>query len=134
MHSFRKKKKLNENKSVFWCSLQLLDEVLSILKEYSQILSQIWTGFHVKAPVILVKFSSDLVRFSKNPNFMKIRWVGAELLHTDRRTDERRDMTKLIVFIFVIFWLRLKRLKVESIWNTPSQVLCLSRYKKSGLS
>ena len=28
---------------------------------------------------------------------MKIRPVGAELLHADRRTDGRTDMTKLIV-------------------------------------
>jgi len=38
-------------------------------------------------------------RFSKNPqilNFMKVRQVGAELFHADRRTDGR-DMKKLIV-------------------------------------
>jgi hypothetical protein len=28
-------------------------------------------------------------------NFIKIRPVGAELFHADRRKDERRDMTKL---------------------------------------
>jgi len=28
---------------------------------------------------------------------MKIRLVGAELFHTDGRTDGRRDMTELIV-------------------------------------
>ena len=38
--------------------------------------------------------------FEKNTyvsNFMKIRPVGAELLHADGRTDRHRDMTKLIV-------------------------------------
>jgi len=30
-------------------------------------------------------------------NFMKIRPVGAELFHVERRTDERTDMMKLIV-------------------------------------
>ena len=30
-------------------------------------------------------------------NFMKIRPVGAELIHADRRTYRRKDMTKLIV-------------------------------------
>ena len=46
-------------------------------------------------------------RFSKNiqiPNFMKIRPVGAELFHADRRTDGRRGrqtgMTKLMVAFY----------------------------------
>ena len=30
-------------------------------------------------------------------NFMKIRPVGAELFHADRRTDGQTDMTKIIV-------------------------------------
>ena len=52
-----------------------------------------------KVPVILVRFSWHLNfvdTFSKNtqvPNFTKIRPVGAELFHADRRTD----MTKLTV-------------------------------------
>ena len=43
---------------------------------------------------------SFLNRFSKNvqiSNFIKIRPVGAELIHADRRTDGRTDMAKLIV-------------------------------------
>ena len=31
------------------------------------------------------------------PNFMKIRPVGAEVFHEDRRWDGRTDMTKIIV-------------------------------------
>jgi hypothetical protein len=37
--------------------------------------------------------------FSKNPqisNFMKIRPVGAELLHTNGRTEVQTDMARLI--------------------------------------
>ena len=46
-----------------------------------------------KAPVIVVRFEWNLNilnSFSKNiqiSNFMKIRPVGAELFHADRRTD-----------------------------------------------
>ena len=46
--------------------------------------------------VIFILNSSFLYILSKNPqipNFMKIRLVGAELLHADGRTD----MTRLIV-------------------------------------
>ena len=52
---------------------------------------------------ILVRLTWNLNfpdRFSKNSqisNLMKIRHVGAELFHADRRTDGRTDMTKLIV-------------------------------------
>jgi hypothetical protein len=55
--------------------------------------------YSCKVPFIIVRFWCNLnflSRFSKNsqiPNFMKIRPVGAELFHADRRTD----MTKLIV-------------------------------------
>jgi len=56
-----------------------------------------------KVPVILVRCKCILKfldRFSKNTqisNFMKIRPVGVELFHADRRRAGRRDMTKLIV-------------------------------------
>ena len=57
-------------------------------------------GLHAKYPLFLSGFNETLTseRFSKKKiaqisNFVKIRSVGAELLHADRRTD----MTKLIV-------------------------------------
>jgi hypothetical protein len=67
----------NMNKNVYWSSCKVL--------------------------VILVRFKWNLnflSGFSKNiqiSNCMKIRQVGAEMFHADRRTDGRRDMTKLIV-------------------------------------
>jgi len=56
-----------------------------------------WSSYKISA--ILVRSCRDLNfldRFSKNnqiSNFMKIRAVGGELFHADRRTD----MTKLLV-------------------------------------
>jgi hypothetical protein len=94
---------------------ETLDEAFSVLKEYSAILLQILAGFHVKAPVILVRFSSDFIRFSKNLNFMKIRSVGAELLLTDRRKKRHEEAKSLY---FCNFLTRLKT--AESILNTPS--------------
>jgi hypothetical protein len=52
--------------------------------------------FSFKVPVIIVKISHQIwifSRFSKNikkNNFMKIRPVGAELLHADGRTDRQQ--------------------------------------------
>ena len=42
---------------------------------------------------------SPNIKFRENPqisNFMKIRSLGAEIFHADRRTDKQTDMTKLI--------------------------------------
>jgi hypothetical protein len=66
------------------------------LRRYDQ---KIYICLHVKYPVILVIFKWNLNFFQYNrknipiSNFMKIRPVGAELFHADRRTG----MTKLIV-------------------------------------
>jgi hypothetical protein len=57
-----------------------------------------YIGLHMKYPLFLSDFNeiwifwTDFRKILKS-NFMKIRPVGAELLHADRRTD----MTKLIV-------------------------------------
>jgi len=65
---------------------------------------------HVKCPVLLSDFNETwnfLYRFSKNTEtrkFMKIRPVGAELLHADGQTD----ITKLTVD-FGNFRTRLRR-------------------------
>jgi hypothetical protein len=73
-----------------------LDEIFSILKEYIEVLSQIFMSLHVKVPVFL----SDIIQlepFPKNYNIMKILSVGADFFHTNRRTGGTRDMTKPIV-------------------------------------
>jgi hypothetical protein len=61
-----------------------------------------------KVPVILVGFSSKLNfsnKFSKKTyilNFMKIRPVGTEWLHSNRKKDGRMDMTKLTIFFLIL--------------------------------
>ena len=57
---------------------------------------------HVKYPLFLSDFNQTLifstgVRKNQVLNFVKIRLVGAELFHADRRTYVRTEMTKLIV-------------------------------------
>jgi len=44
-----------------------------------------------------LNFVDIVLKNTQLSNIMKIRPVGAELLHADRRSDERTDMTKLIV-------------------------------------
>jgi hypothetical protein len=64
--------------------------------------SKVCIGLHVKYLSFLSDFNETWIffrRLSKNtqvPNLMKIHLVGEELSHTDRRTDRRRDTTKLI--------------------------------------
>jgi hypothetical protein len=57
---------------------------------------------HVKYPLFLSDFNQTLIfstgaRENEVLNFVKIRLVGAELFHADRRTYVRTEMTKLIV-------------------------------------
>jgi len=42
-----------------------------------------------------LEFSRQIME--KYLNFMKIRWVGAELLHEGGQTDGQKDITKLTV-------------------------------------
>ena len=61
-----------------------------------------YIGLHVKYPLFLSDFNETcnfIERFWKNnqiSNFMKIRPVGAELLHAEKKSGQM-DMTKLIV-------------------------------------
>ena len=92
---------------MFWFSLQLLSETFLILRgnERDMMKNVYWSSCTV--PVILVRYYCNLYvleRFSKNSeisHFMKIRPMGAELLHEGRRAGGRAkaqtDMTKLIV-------------------------------------
>jgi len=56
---------------------------------------EMYIGVHVKYPLLLLDFNETWIfldSFSKNTQIsylMKIRPVGAELLHVDRRTDGR---------------------------------------------
>ena len=88
-------------KCVLWFYIRLLYETFLIRKRIQWDIIRNLRGFSCKVSVILVRFKvnlSFLDEFSKNSqisNFMKIRQVGAELIHADRRTD--RDVTKLTV-------------------------------------
>jgi len=52
-----------------------------------------YTGLHVKHSLFLsvcyetCPFSTNLSKNNQTPNFIKIRPVGTELFHADRRTD-----------------------------------------------
>jgi len=92
-------KKLLNIKCLFRVSLYVLSETFFILRRNGRdmIKNVYWSS--CKVLFILVQFSRNLNmldRFSTNTqiqNFIKIRPVGAELFHVDRRTD----MTKLLI-------------------------------------
>jgi hypothetical protein len=60
-------------------------------------LPHVYTGLHVKYPLFLSDFNETLIfstDFRENlqvSNFMKIRPVGTELFHEDRRTDSNDE-------------------------------------------
>jgi hypothetical protein len=58
-----------------------------------------YIGLHAILVLFLKKldFFRHIFKNAQISNFMKIRSLGAELFHVDRRTDGRKDMTKLIV-------------------------------------
>jgi len=90
--------KLPNTKCVFWFSLRFLSETFLILRRTEPDMIKMYIGLHVKWPLFLSDFNETNFRdrFSKSSqisDFTKIRPVGAELFHADRRTD----MTKLIV-------------------------------------
>jgi len=74
---------LLKTKCVFWFSLQLLSETFIILRRIGLRVSTLYSR-----PILMkLEFS---VRFSKKPqisNFTKIRPVGDEFCHANRRTD-----------------------------------------------
>jgi hypothetical protein len=89
---FSKKKKWLNTKCVFWFSVQICLVHFSFQEELSEMCSQMY----IDLPVILVRYwwnLNFLNRFFKNTqsNFMKIRPVGAELFHAERRTDGQTE-------------------------------------------
>ena len=91
------KNKLLNIKCVFWFFLQLLSEIFLILRRTLRDVIKIYVGLHVKHRLLLSYCNETWIfdRFSKTnqiSNFTKIRPVGAELFHADRRTK----MTNLI--------------------------------------
>ena len=91
-HDFRKKKLLRI-KCVFWFSLQRLLRTFVILRRIQRYCQNVKTS-SCKVPILLSAFNfSKKVQIS---SFIKIRPVGAELVHTDRR-ERRTDITKQIV-------------------------------------
>ena len=61
-------------------------------------MAKMYTGLHAKHPLFLSYFNETWIflnRIWKNTqisNFMKIRPVGAELFHADRRTDMTKPL------------------------------------------
>jgi len=64
-----------------------------------------------------LEFSWQSFEKYSNINFMKIRPVGSELFHADRRKDGRTEMTKLIV----AFHNFRKRLKIQRSHSLSSE-------------
>ena len=87
--------KVIEHKIVSWSTIRGLSEIFIILRttERDNINVQ-WPSYEVPVIHRNWRFLDTFSRNSQIPNFMKIRQVGAELF---MRTDERTDMTKLIV-------------------------------------
>ena len=118
-------------KRAVWFSLLLLSETFFIL---TTIQRDITINIHrssCKVPVIIVIFQWNfnfLDGFSKKStqisNFMKIRLVGVELFHADRR----EDMTKLIV-AFRNLRTRLKTKVINKKKEKKRPIHCSSRYK-----
>jgi hypothetical protein len=88
---FEKKKLLNI-KYLYWFALKRLSETFLILRKTERDI-----GLRVNYQLFLSDFNETcifLIVFSKitqMSNFMKIRPMGAELFHLDRRTDRRDE-------------------------------------------
>ena len=76
-----------KTKGVFWFSLQLLSETFLIPRKTNEIIPKMYNGLNVKYPPILSDFNETWIlwinvrKILKTSDFMKIRPVGAEMLH-----------------------------------------------------
>ena len=138
--------KLWNTKCVFWFSVQLLSEKFLIVWGTGRYITINVHSAPCKVPAMLVSFQYSLNildKMSKKKNteisiFVKIRSVGAELLHVvgwrDRRTDGRRDrrtdMTKLTVTFRNFFRTLLKTDVLLSLECYLSNTIVLVNWRK----
>jgi hypothetical protein len=112
-------------------SSKLLSETVLILRNSERdVIKKMYSGVHVKYPLFFSDFNGTSIFwtvFRKIPKqyFMKIRPVGAELLHADRRTD----MTMLI-FAFAILRTRLKYCTAGQL--TDESMVHVTRIRRCG--
>jgi hypothetical protein len=104
---------------VFWFSVQIFSVTSIVYEAMSEIWSEMYIDLHVKSPLFLSDFiktwifPTDFQKKSQIPHFMKIRPVGAELFHPDRRTD----MMKVTLDFSQRCERALKRLKSSGLWH-----------------
>ena len=89
-NDFRKKKKSYWTWDVLWFSLQLLSETFLILRRIQRYIIHVHRSSR-KVPAIIVRFKGHLhflerfLKILQTTYFIKIRPVGAELLHVNRQ-------------------------------------------------
>jgi hypothetical protein len=97
-HDFRIK--LLDTKCVFWFSLQLLSEIIFILKRIERDMIKMYIGLHVKYPLFLSDFNETWISSTDFRKLLKyqISWKSDQWEPScSLRTDRREDMTKLTV-------------------------------------
>ena len=79
----------------------------SLSEEVSKIWSNICIGLHAKFSLLLsdsneIRIFPTFSKYTQVWNVMKIRPIGAELFHEDKRTDGQTDITKIIVALAIL--------------------------------
>ena len=85
-------------KCVFWFSLQILSKAFLVLRRIERDIAIKVKSLHVKYPLSLPHFNETWIFVTdfrkkklKHSSLIKIRPVGAEMLHADERTDEHDE-------------------------------------------